>query len=153
MFIYSSELTQCLYSRALTLLHCGKSSDRKRPTAAVCRYAALGRWGSLFVRSCSRSPQCCLSTRSAFDCCRAQWRTEQDSRVSTEDNNISTAWVPGVTWSAASCPRVRRWKRAPLCTNATQRVAAAVRWPSPGVVEFPSRAEKFHCWWWLPEDG
>lgn len=63
----------------------------------------VGHWGSLFLRSSSRSPQCCLSTRSAFDCCRAQWRTEQDSRVST-DNNNSTAWVPGVTWSAAACP-------------------------------------------------
>lgn len=106
-----------LFSRAFTL----RKTLRIQSFCSAGSYAARGRCFCSFAAS----PQCCWSTRSAFDCCRTQWRTEQGSRCSTEDNNTWTGWIPGVTRSAAAYLWVQHLKLALLCTTSIEEDAAA----------------------------
>lgn len=106
-----------LFSPASTL----RKNAPPRSSCSTGRPAARGRC----FPPVAAPPQCCWWTRSAFDCCRTQWRTEQGSRCSTEDNNTSTGWIPGETSSAAAYLRVLPLKLALLCTTDGDGDAAA----------------------------
>lgn len=132
IILKTQALQSCFVLSLLPLFHYFRvrflsAASTLRQTSGVQPSCSDGRWaarGRCFP-ALAASPQCRWSTRSAFDCCRTQWRTERGSRGSAEDNNTWTGWIPGATRSAAAYLRVQQLKLALLCTSGVDEDAAA----------------------------